>query len=112
MADSVKQVVDMKEIREFAAKVARAFRPKKVILFGSYAYGRPEEASDVDILVIMPTPLRSVEQAIEIRRTVRSSFPLDLIVRTPEQIEERLSLGDFFIKEVLVKGRVLYEAAD
>lgn len=112
MADSVKQVVGMEEIKEFAAKLARAFRPKKVILFGSYAYGSPEEASDVDILVIMPTRLRSVEQAIEIRRTVKSSFPLDLIVRTPEQIEERLSLGDFFIKEVLTKGKVLYEAAD
>lgn len=112
MTDSVKQVADMEQIEEFALRIVRAFRPKKVILFGSYAYGRPEEASDVDILVIMPTPLRSVEQAIEIRRTVKSSFPLDLIVRTPEQVEERVSLGDFFIKEVLTKGKVLYEATD
>lgn len=112
MAKRVNQVIKTRDIKVFVTRIVQAFKPQKVILFGSYAYGRPKEASDVDILVIMHTPMRSIEQAIEIRKTVKASFPMDLIVRTPKQIEERLSLGDFFVKEVLAKGRVIYEASD
>ncbi len=106
------KVVEKKDIMDFVLKIVQRFKPQKVILFGSFAYGKPSEGSDVDILVIMNTSLRPVEQAIKIRRIVRAPFPLDLIVRTPKQIEERLSMGDFFIKEVLKKGWVIYEASD
>lgn len=106
------KVIEKDEIRNFVSRIVQKFKPQKVILFGSFAYGNPAEASDVDILVIMDTPLRSVDQAIEIRRTLKTTFPLDLIVRTPKQIKERLSLGDFFVREVLTKGKVIYEASD
>jgi predicted nucleotidyltransferase len=112
MAKRVNQVIEMRDIKEYITRLVQLFHPQKVILFGSYAYGQPEGASDVDILVIMDTSLRPVEQAIEIRKAVKSPFPLDLLVRTPEQIEERLSLGDFFIKEMLTRGKVIYEATD
>jgi predicted nucleotidyltransferase len=104
--------VSMKEIQEYVLRIAQTFKPQKVILFGSYAYGKPQEASDVDILVVMDTPLRSTEQAIQIRKTIRAPFPLDLIVRTPQEIKNRLLMGDFFIKEIFSKGKVLYEASD
>ncbi len=45
------------------------------------------------------------------RMKLRPSFPLDLLVRTPSKIRERLAMGDDFIKEILEKGKVLYEAA-
>jgi len=106
------QTIKMSDIKGFVMRVAQTFKPQKIILFGSYAYGKPEEASDADILVVMDTPLRSVDQAITIRKTIKASFPLDLIVRTPQQIEERLSQGDFFLREVLTKGKILYEASD
>ena len=112
MVEKVNQVIKMRDIKEYVTRVAQAFKPQKVILFGSYAYGRPKEASDVDLLVVMHTALRSIDQAIEIRKAVRTSFPLDLIVRTPKQIEQRITMGDFFVKEVLTKGRVIYEASD
>lgn len=97
------------KIQSLAQEIGRKFHPNKIILFGSYAYGIPTQDSDVDLLVIMNTKRRSVEQAVVVRQSVDFPFPVDLIVRTPEQIDERLHLGDFFIKEILTRGKVLYE---
>jgi predicted nucleotidyltransferase len=90
--------------------IVRKFHPQRIILFGSYAYGQPTRESDVDLLVIMQTALRPIEQAVAIRQAVKASFPMDLLVRTRDQIERRLSLGDCFFKEIVSRGRVLYEA--
>lgn len=97
-------------IESVIRQIVEQFRPQKVILFGSYAYGRPTSDSDVDLLVIMETDLRPVEQAVEIRRRVDFPFPVDLLVRTPRQVQERLAMGDPFWKEVLSRGKVCYEA--
>lgn len=99
-----------RDIEQLAARIAEIFAPQKIILFGSWSYGEPRWDSDVDLLVIMDTKRRPVEQAIEIYRKVDVPFPLDLLVRTPKQVEERLQLGDMFIAEILSKGKVLYEA--
>ncbi len=98
-------------IQILATQIGRLFRPEKVLLFGSHAYGRPAYDSDVDLLVIMKTRLRSVEQAVAIRQAVQCSFPLDLMVRTPAQLEKRLRLGDYFLQDIVRRGIVLYEAA-
>jgi predicted nucleotidyltransferase len=97
-------------LQTLAKDIARKFHPQRIILFGSYAYGQPTRESDVDLLVIMQTTLRPIEQAVAIRQAVNTPFPMDLLVRTPEQIESRLSLGDYFFKEIVSRGRVLYEA--
>jgi predicted nucleotidyltransferase len=97
-------------LQALAKDIVRKFRPQRIILFGSYAYGQPTRESDVDLLVIMQTTLRPIEQAVAIRQAVDAPFPMDLLVRTPEQIERRLSLGDYFFKEIVSRGRVLYEA--
>lgn len=96
-------------IEAYAAEVARQFQPEKIILFGSHAYGTPTEDSDVDLLVIMPFRGRAPKKATQIRMTVRARFPMDLLVRTPKRITERLELGDCFMQEVVNKGKVLYE---
>jgi len=105
-------MVSMKEIRGLAQRIGRAFRPRRVILFGSHAYGRPTADSDVDLLVIMPVRGNPVEKAVEIGRRVRPAFPADLLVRTPAEVRRRLAWNDFFLKEVLEKGKVLYESRD
>ena len=97
-------------LREVVRRIVEVVQPDKVILFGSHAYGTPTPESDVDLLVIMKTEQRSVEQAVAIRQAVDFPFPVDLLVRTPEQVEERLRLGDFFIAEITKQGKVLYEA--
>jgi len=105
-------MTDGASIQAFSQAVAREFRPEKIILFGSYAYGTPTEDSDVDLLVIMPFDRRQGRKSLEIRRRIPASFPLDLIVRTPEFIAQRLEWQDCFTQEILNKGKVLYEAAD
>ena len=100
------------DIRTVVDRIVERFHPRRVILFGSLARGAATPDSDADLLVEMDTPLRSVEQAVEIRRAVDFPFPTDLLVRTPQQVAERLALGDAFLKEVTEKGTVLYEAAD
>jgi predicted nucleotidyltransferase len=93
--------------------IVREFSPGKVILFGSHAYGTPNEDSDVDLLVIMDVPEDAVRQkAVEIRQKIPRRFRMDLLVRTPEEIEFRMENNDWFIREIMEQGQILYESAD
>jgi uncharacterized protein len=103
--------VPMRVIRRFARGVAERFHPEKIILFGSHAYGRPHADSDVDILVIMPTRNKH-GQAVTIREAIPAPFPMDLLVRTPQEITRWLAEGDTFVTAIVSKGKVLYEAGD
>jgi predicted nucleotidyltransferase len=100
--------VPMAVIRRFAREVAERFRPEKIILFGSYAYGDPHSDSDVDILVVMPAR-NEIDQAVRIDRQIDPPFPLDLIVRKPQTLAWRLREGDSFLREIVGKGKILYE---
>jgi predicted nucleotidyltransferase len=99
--------IPMAAIRRYARLIAERFEPDKVVLFGSYAYGRPHPESDVDLLVVMPAA-DETNQAIRITLAFERPFPLDLIVRTPENLRRRLADGNWFLREVMEKGRVLY----
>lgn len=101
----------LRDIRTFGSRLAEEFRPQRVVLFGSYAHGCPKPGSDVDILVVMPLDEDPVDKAVEMRLKLRPGFPLDLLVRTPAKINERLAMGDDFIQDIFDKGVVLYEAA-
>ncbi|ASC72604.1 hypothetical protein XM38_035620 [Halomicronema hongdechloris C2206] len=103
-------MIPFSQIQAFSQQIAERFEPERIILFGSYACGEPNKNSDVDLLVILPFEELPVHKAIEIRQRVPATFPLDLIARTPEQIQQRLEMGDFFIQDILNNGQVLYEA--
>jgi predicted nucleotidyltransferase len=104
-------VINRSRIRAFTDAIAREFRPSKIVLFGSYAYGNPTEDSDVDLLVIMNrTRERGERMSVRIRHAIPRDFPLDLIVKTPAEISKRLRWRDPFVRELLEKGKVLYEA--
>jgi len=82
-------------------------------LFGSSASGQPTVDSDVDLLVIMPrTRYRGERMSVRIRQAIPRDFPLDLLVRTPADVARRLRWGDCFLREVMDKGRVMYETDD
>jgi predicted nucleotidyltransferase len=100
----------LRKIRKLAEEIGERFRPQKVILFGSWASGRPSSDSDVDIMVIMDSPFGSLRQAALISRSLDHAFPLDIVVKSPEEVRRRAEQGDPFIKEVMSRGRVLYEA--
>ncbi|MDQ3003792.1 MAG: nucleotidyltransferase domain-containing protein [Anaerolineales bacterium] len=102
--------ISRRTISVFARQIAKQFNPEKIILFGSYAYGEPTEDSDVDILIILPFKGRNPEKATEIWMATKPKFPIDIMVRKPAELKKRLKMGDFFLREVVEKGKVLYEA--
>ena len=100
--------IPLAAIRRFARRIAERFRPEKIILFGSYAYGTPHADSDVDILVIMPAR-NEHDQAFKIRCAVPTQFPMDLLVLKPRNVQWRLEERESFLTEVMTRGKVLYE---
>jgi predicted nucleotidyltransferase len=104
-------LVPFSAIRRYARQIAERFHPERIILFGSYAYGTPNPDSDVDLLVIMPTR-NQVWQAIQIDEALERGFPLDLLVRTPKTLAKRLRWGDWFLREIVTRGKVLYEKSN
>jgi predicted nucleotidyltransferase len=103
--------IPLRVIRRYARAVAEKFHPDKIILFGSFAYGTPHADSDVDLLVIMPASDQGAKST-RIRMALCAPFAMDLIVRTPHTMKWRLEAGDSFLKEIVSKGKVLYEKAD
>jgi len=102
----------MKEVlQKVASFIKEHFHAQKVILFGSYASGNPTEDSDIDLFVIMNTTMRFPKQAAAIRIEIDKHFaitkPMDIIVRTPEFVNNRYKEGDFYIKDILEKGMEL-----
>lgn len=103
--------ISLQRIRAAARRIGRQMRPRKVILFGSYAAGHPTAESDVDFLVIMPSRQRPAARAAAVSRLLDPRpFAVDILVRTPQEIARRLAMGDSFIEEILQHGKVLYEA--
>jgi uncharacterized protein len=94
-------------IRRYVDQIVEKFRPQRVILFGSHAYGKPDADSDVDLLVVMPAK-NELSMMGRIGRAIDAPFPLDLLVRTPEILAQRLGCNDWFLREIVEKGIVLY----
>ena len=103
-------MITMRQIEDVSGRIAAEFEPERILLFGSYAWGAPSPDSDVDLLVILPFEGKAVAKSVEMRLKIKPPFPVDLLVRTPEKVRERLALGDPFIRSILEKGKVLYEA--
>ena len=104
--------ISLQQIEDFGRRIGEEFRPRKVVLFGSYARDAATADSDVDVLVVMPFEGRSVDKSVEIRLKTNPPFPIDLLVRTPEVVRERIEMGDCFLRDILRDGKVLYEAHD
>lgn len=102
--------IPQKAIDQVVEQIVEKFKPQKIILFGSYARGNPRPESDVDLLVVMDTPLKASKQSLEIRRHLNVMFGMDLIVHTPKHLKERVKMGDWFLRDVLKEGKVLYES--
>ena len=100
-----------KLILRVAKRIAEQYEPKKIILYGSYAYGEPTQDSDVDLLIIKNTDKRLIDRWIEVKKLLRDvaqSLPVSPLVYTEEEIDERNTMKDFFIAEIFEKGEVLY----
>jgi predicted nucleotidyltransferase len=101
--------IPMRTIRALADQIARKFNPDEIILFGSNAYGKPNASSDVDLLVIMETPKGEFKTIMEISDSLpHLPFRVDIIARSRAVIDRRKKAGDFFLREITKRGKVLY----
>ncbi len=97
-------------INDVVKRIADKFDPERIILFGSYAYGKPHPYSDVDLLVVMETKERPLAKQLEISRALSPHpFGMDILVRAPKQLKERIAMGDYFLRAIVAKGKVVYE---
>lgn len=101
--------IPLDTIRQYAAQIAERFHPSRIVLFGSQAWGTPHKDSDVDLLVVMPFEGKGMRQSVKICTEFYPPFPLDLIVRKPEEVDTRVERRDFFLQEIMNKGIVLYD---
>ena len=92
-------------------RIVSELKPEKIIWFGSYAYGDPTPDSDVDLLVIMKTKAREIDRYVSVSNLLYPrQFPVDILVKTPKEIKaESRKRGNYFMREILTKGKVLYE---
>ncbi|MEK6751397.1 MAG: nucleotidyltransferase domain-containing protein [Chloroflexota bacterium] len=101
--------IPMRTIRALANQIAKKYNPEEIILFGSHAYGKPHAWSDVDLLVVMETPKGEFKTIMEISDSLPPlPFSVDIIARSRAVINKRKKSGDFFLREITKKGKVLY----
>ncbi len=103
-------MIEKDKILEIVNKITSGYNPDKIILFGSYATGNPNENSDLDLFVIKETNLPRPQRTVHVRKMLYGSMiPIDLIVYTPKEIEESKENRFSFVYEVLNNGKILYE---
>ncbi|OIO49048.1 MAG: hypothetical protein CO042_02915 [Parcubacteria group bacterium CG_4_9_14_0_2_um_filter_41_8] len=96
-------------IKDFTKIIVAKFKPEKVILFGSHAWGKPNKDSDIDLFVVKNTKSTSkLSEKIDSALWGRT-VPIDLIVYTPDLVKRSIEGGNFFIRDIIKKGKVLYE---
>lgn len=103
--------ISHQKIQKVADKIVKEYKPEKIILFGSYAWGKPGTDSDVDLFIIKESRKRQIDRMRELRmKLIGNNFPpIDLLIYTPKELSRRLAIGDFFVGEIIEKGQVLYE---
>jgi predicted nucleotidyltransferase len=100
------------EVQNILEQLVRLYKPEKVILFGSLAEGRIHDGTDIDLFIIKSdVPELGVERIRQLDGLIKYRLATDFIVYRPEEVRQRLKLGDPFVKNILDKGKVLYEAA-
>ena len=100
-------------IADLVKAIVAGYSPERIILFGSFAYGEPDEGSDIDLLIIKDTEEPFLDRMFAVRRLVRElhlRVGFDPIIVTPAELEQRLNIGDQFLAEACQRGKTLYAA--
>lgn len=100
-------------IRQITDRIVQEYKPLKIILFGSYAWGTPHRDSDIDLFIVKDTGKSPVDRQVMVRKIIhdlRYKIPMDILVMTPEEIEKRLAIGDQFCAKLIRDGKRLYAA--
>ncbi len=100
---------ELKKLSAVTKRIIRQYKPEKIILFGSYAWGRPTKDSDFDLCIVKKNKKDFLTETRKIRRIIDGKIAVDLIVYTPNEMKRRFEMGDHFFKQIIKKGKTLYE---
>jgi len=103
-------ILPQQVIQQMINPIITQFQPQKIILFGSYAYGKPTIDSDVDLLILMDTDQKPIRMAAQIAAAIPHLLPLDIMVWKPSDFVQSVARQAVFATEVMTKGVILYEA--
>ncbi len=102
-------MINQDNIKRVAIQIGRAAHAERVILFGSYARGDAREHSDVDLLVIAQSDLPRHKRSRDLYKLfIPYPFAMDILVYTPQEIEERKESKISFVSTILKEGKTLY----
>jgi len=110
-------MIDIEELKPLIVERLKPLNPDKIILFGSYAYGTPNEDSDIDLYIVtnddfMP---KNWNEKMKIKlkfskalRDIKQHYDIDMVTHTKKMYEKFLDLDSIFSREILTKGKVIY----
>ena len=102
-------MISQEKIEEVKNRIVENFNPEKIILFGSYAYGNPNSESDLDLLIIQQSDLPSYKRTRPIKKCLRGiGIPIDILVYTPEEVEQWKNASMAFVTHAIKDGKLLY----
>lgn len=104
--------MDRRIAAELADRVLAASRERirRIILYGSRAYGTAKRDSDFDLLVIETDPVAKREEMLRLRRAVGDiAFPVDVWVMGEQEFEETKNVIGGLAYPAHKHGVVLYE---
>jgi len=104
-------ITTQQKIKKVTEKIVKEYKPEKIILFGSHAWGKPNPDSDVDLFIVKNSKKRPSDREYELRMKLfgHGFPPIDLLIYTPSEVQKRLEIEDFFVQDILSKGKILYE---
>lgn len=97
-----------KELEQVTNRISTNYCPEKIILFGSAAKGNINNSSDLDLLIVKNTTRNPWDRILDVDKYIEHNLALDILVYTPNEIKKRIEINDFFIKDIMNNGKVLY----
>lgn len=100
---------ELQKLKIITKKIVKNYAPEKIILFGSYAWGKTNKDSDFDLFIIKKGKKDFLTEQQKIRKIIDGEIAADILVHTQKEVDKRLKLGDFFFADIINKGKYLYE---
>jgi len=114
-------VLNIEKIKKDILQRLLPINPEKIILFGSYAYGNPDEHSDIDLYIV--TKDNFIPKNYEEKNTIymqvsrrlrdlKEDIPVDIVIHTKQMHQKFLELNSSFARKIIKDGEKLYESSD
>lgn len=108
-------MINIEELKPLIIERLKPLNLDKIILFGSYAYGTPNEDSDIDIFLLKDVPKENIKEIrLKARKMLRNlifeeHLGIDIVADSEKRVKDRIeNIKDQFYEEIMKKGKVIY----